>query len=41
MTAATARLFSRVDDETDEYPFAELKEDDDELEEDETVLEDC
>ena len=41
VTAATARLLSGADDEGDGDPFAELEEDDDELDESETVLEDC
>ena len=41
VTVATARLLSGADDEGDGDPFAELEEDDDELDENETVLEDC
>ena len=41
ITYAHAQIFSGADDEGDGDPFAELEEDDDELDENETVLEDC
>ena len=41
VTLATARLLSGADEEDDEDPFAELKEDEDELSENEIVMEDC
>ena len=41
VTAVTARHLSGADDEGNRDPFAELEEDDDELDENQTVLEDC
>ena len=41
ITYAHAQILSSADDEGDGDPFAELEEDDDELNENETVLEDC
>jgi len=37
----TANLLAGVSDDDDEDPFAGLEEDEDELEENETVLDDC
>ena len=37
----TANLFAGVSEDDDEDPFAGLEEDEDELEENETVLDDC
>ena len=37
----TANLLAGVSEDDDEYPFAGLEEDEDELEENETVLDDC
>ena len=41
VTLVTAQLLSRADDEGDRDPVAELEEDDDELNENEIVMEDC
>ena len=41
ITTETATLFSSIQDRDEEDPLADLEEDKDELEENETVLEDC
>ena len=41
ITAETAKLLSRVSEVGDEDPFADIEEDEDELEESETVLDNC
>ena len=41
MTLVTAQLLSGADDEGDGDPFAELEKDDDKVNENEIVMEDC